>query len=65
MAARLGEVLYWAASAIGAAWVLFWLYFISTFHDPEMWSFFWVVGAGGGLVSWLIGRAAKYVLAGE
>lgn len=61
MAARLGNVLYWAACVVAAVTVFFSVWgSISTgwFRDAVMVQF------GFALVVWLAGRAARYVLAG-
>jgi hypothetical protein len=64
MAARLGDVLYWTASliallAIGLA-IYLWNYGIPPNNNFGGW-FFLIVGT----VTWLVGRAIRYVLAGR
>jgi hypothetical protein len=62
MAARLGDVLYWAGCLIGGLLVIngIWPYVETQRYHSDM---LWVVGAG--VVCWLIGRACRYVLAGR
>jgi hypothetical protein len=64
MAARLGQVIYWACTII-AALILVGVAFVfwrATKLDAVM--FVLVFGILSAVVVWLIGRAAKYVLAG-
>ena len=60
MAARLGNVLYWAFC--GLAVIAFGLCAIAAENSPGEETFFLVLGAivAGG--SWLVGRALRYVL---
>jgi hypothetical protein len=70
MVGRLGNVIYWACSGIAvlviiaAAWIAI---FVILRDSPDApWGYFdMALVALGGLVLWLIGRAAKYVLAGR
>jgi hypothetical protein len=68
MLARLGMVLYWCGLAIAslceiAAVIVFVIIITNNHSASEAWMgaiFFVIVGG----LSWLVGRAAKYVLAG-
>ena len=67
MAARLGKVIYWVCTAIAAVLVAFPILAMSynwiaraSLQPYVMLGFF----ALAGIVIWLIGRAAKYILAG-
>lgn len=70
MAARLGRVIYWTCTVV-AALILIVAALIATFAiHPEIESApqgYLLMGlwAVGGVVVWLLGRAARYVLAGE
>ena len=65
MLARLGEVLYWTGCAIAVVLVGFLLYleWVEPHSDKKMFiaAFFGIPAA----ISWLIGRACLYVLAGR
>ena len=62
MAARLGNVIYWAACGLAlAAGALFYAALQSEFPEPAPIAFAAVVG---GLI-WAFGWAARYVLAGS
>lgn len=61
MAARLGNVLYWAACLVAAITIFFSVWSIVSvgwFRDAVLIQF------GFALLVWLVGRAAKYVLGG-
>jgi hypothetical protein len=67
MITRLGNVLYWCGLAIASlceiAAIVVLLIIITHKPDPEAWfavAFFAVFGG----CAWLVGRAAKYILAG-
>ena len=67
MIGRLGNVLYWCGLAIASlceiATIVVLLIIITHKSDPEAWfavAFFTVLGG----CAWLVGRAAKYILAG-
>jgi hypothetical protein len=64
MLARLGNVLYWLASAIAIALVIFaaFAYYTATGSGALEGALFIVAFAG---LVWLIGRAILYVLAGR
>jgi hypothetical protein len=57
MLARLGDVLYWAGCLIAAAFIGLELHA----RNPSDWLF--VISFS--VVMWLLGRAARYVLAGR
>jgi len=63
MAARLGEVLYWAASLI-AVLILGIVAYGALFGGGRAEPFALVVFVGGAVAVWLIGIACRYVLAG-
>ena len=63
MPARLGEVLYWAACAIGAPLLVAGA--ITAWIDATDRVIVLVVLCGSGLLSLLFGRACLYVLAGR
>jgi hypothetical protein len=65
MLPRLGHVLYYLGSGLGAATLVAGMFILQ--HGPES-DYRWVVhGAfvGGAVLFWLIGRGCKYFLAGE
>jgi hypothetical protein len=66
MLARLGHVIYWAASTFAALVLLYFLAgsLISTGADfsTRLWSA--GLGAAIALICWLAGRAARYLLSG-
>lgn len=63
MAARLGDVIYWAMCGV-AALALALLAFVALNPGSEAvpWGIFFGVAA---VVAWLFGRAVRYVLAGR
>lgn len=61
MAARLGRVLYWACFLFGGLCVIG----AAISYANAGYQFGVVVLAALGTVAWLVGRAARYVLAGE
>jgi hypothetical protein len=67
MIARLGNVLYWCGLAIASlceiAAIAVLLIIITRKADPEAWFAVAFFAAFGGC-AWLVGRAAKYILAG-
>jgi len=65
MAARLGQVLYWAACGLALLTFGFVAYLILIVGVPhEDWPVIGIISAMG-VVVWLIGRAFLYVLAGR
>jgi len=61
MAARLGNVIYWMASAVAVLLVgLIILVLLAPGERAVNWVIFYGVAA---VVIWLIGRAARYILA--
>jgi hypothetical protein len=63
MAARLGNVIYWAGCAAAALGVLAAaIVLASPGEDATIWIQIYV---GGAIASWLVGRAARYILAGR
>jgi len=70
MAARLGRVLYWGASgaaALCALWALFALYTALTggSTEPVATEVYALKFIGAAIAFWVLGRAARYVLAAE
>jgi hypothetical protein len=67
MIARLGNVLYWCGLAIASlceiAAIVVLLIIITRKADPEAWFAVALFAVFGGC-AWLVGRAAKYILAG-
>jgi hypothetical protein len=65
MAARLGDVLYWAGSTIALLLVAFGLGLAGIEKSSE--AQLWILGIFGVLavITWLLGRACRYVLAGR
>ena len=64
MVARLGDVLYWAASTVAALLAAFVL-MVFMLADGKGESLFQVLGVVTAGVIWLVGRACRYVLAGK
>ncbi len=64
--ARLGNVIYWLFTGVAALFVLGGAY-IAVFGLGQVKDEWWplAVGAGFAIVSWLIGRAARFILAGK
>jgi len=62
MASRLGNILYWAGCLLAAGWVVL-AYFGTTTQAQPDWSFFWTAGLIPAAAFWLVGRAARYLLA--
>jgi amino acid transporter len=61
MASRLGQVIYWAASAIAVIVAALGAFFAWTgMTAANAWVVFLVIAVG----VWLVGRGARYVLAG-
>lgn len=65
MAARLGEVIYWAGCLFGALFVVAAVYVYAVDPGSRDGQFLAALVGGFGVACWLIGRAAKYVLAGR
>lgn len=63
MTTRLGDVLYWTASACAFVWLAFVFFGISTSPKPD-WSMVLIIGALPSAVVWLAGRAIRYVISG-
>ena len=66
MMAGLGDVIYWAATTFAALVLLYFLVGSLVSTGADMSTRLWSAGAGVGiaLICWLIGRAARYILAG-
>ena len=64
MAARLGNVLYWAASLVAGGFLVFGG-LVLTFNRGPDGPFIAGAFVGIGVVVWLVGRACRYVLAGR
>jgi len=64
MVARLGDVLYWAASGVAALLAAFVL-MVFMLADGKGEPIFQVLGVVIAGIIWLIGRACRYVLAGK
>lgn len=62
MAARLGDVLYWIGCGIAVFFVLIFI-LVASNSGPDA-PFYLGVYAVLAIVSWLIGRACRYILAG-
>lgn len=63
MAARLGNVIYWAGCGAAALALFAWAaVYISPGEEASYWLPRYLVMAVG---AWLLGRAARYVLAGR
>ena len=64
MAARLGNVFYWAANAVALLFLLpgRWGWFLTANRDAAVMSGVYILY---GLGVWLLGRACRYVLAGR
>jgi hypothetical protein len=67
MSGRLGNAIYWfgcgaGAILVGGPWIVFWCF---SDIDPVT-TDYWFIGIATacGLIVWLIGRAAKYILSG-
>jgi hypothetical protein len=63
VASRLGRVLYWGAS--GIAVLLLALAAFEFMRGPPDGPFLGILFGGIGIVTWLVGRAVVYVLAGR
>ena len=61
MAARLGDVVYRTACAVAVVWAAFILVLTATLPLPD-WTIATPIAAGGAVLIWSIGRAARYVL---
>jgi hypothetical protein len=64
MIGRLGNVLYWAASAIAVLIVLGTILAVANSDNPARY-FGAAMGLAAAVVVWLVGRATLYVLAGR
>jgi hypothetical protein len=64
MAARLGEVLYWAATMIAALALVLAVYATVAGRGADRFFPIGVIVAFG-VLGWLLGRACRYVLAGR
>jgi hypothetical protein len=63
MLARLGNVIYWAATGVAILILALLTYAISQWGNPDL-----VVVVLGVIIAgviWLVGRGAKYVLSGQ
>jgi hypothetical protein len=65
MIERLGNVVYWAATAVSIIWIGFTTYAETTTNYPFRWELWAVIGPGLAGLIWLSGRALRYVLAGK
>jgi hypothetical protein len=63
MAARLGDLFYRAACAVAVVWAAFILVLTATLPLPD-WTIASPTAAGGAVLIWILGRAARYVLSG-
>ena len=63
MAERLGIVLYWTGVIIAGLLVVLAVFFLNE-SGRDSWILA-LISAGAGVIVWLIGRACKYVLAGQ
>ncbi len=63
MIERLANVLYWIGC--GAAALVVGLAVVMAIVSPPEAVFFLIAGAIAGALAWLLGRAARYVLAGR
>lgn len=61
MAARLGDVLYWGFSGLAVLWLVLGV-MLSMNAKPDIEFFSWFFGVPA-VLSWLVGRACRYVLA--
>jgi hypothetical protein len=61
---RLGDVLYWAASVMSGAFLVFGGLVAILNRGPDG-HFIAAIFIGIGVVAWLVGRACRYVLAGR
>jgi hypothetical protein len=64
MAPRLANKLYWTACVLAALWALF-VFAIDAKQLHPNWTISTPIATGGAFVIWIIGRAARYVLAGK
>ena len=64
MTVRISNVLYWSACALAFMWLPFLLLATSAEPQPQ-WSFAWAAGLFGAAVIWIVGRALRYILAGN
>jgi hypothetical protein len=62
MAARFGNAIYWAACIAAVLWALLVFAIVQTHPD---WTISTPIAIAGAVVIWIIGRAARYVLAGQ
>jgi hypothetical protein len=65
MIERLGNVLYWTATAAAIFWIGMSTYAEATSDYPFEWGTWASVGLGFGGLVWLAGRAIRYVLAAK
>ena len=68
MLVRLGNVLYWSGTGVAVLFILAGIYYAVPAADgvgDKGWGYYAVRAAGSAIVAWLIGRAARYVLAGK
>ena len=63
MLTRLGQVLYWVASA-AAALIVLWMAYIFIQEPQTDWDTI-IGGIASALILWLVGRGILYVLAGR
>lgn len=65
MIERLGNLVYWIGCGLAAAFVGFAIIFVATGANGQQWYIGFIMLVGLGLISWGIGRATRYVLAGR
>ena len=65
MITRLGDVLYWAGCVLSALTLLFGILVGMMMMDTKDQVFATFVGALTAAITWAVGRACRYVLAGK
>jgi hypothetical protein len=64
MAVRLAKTIYWAACIAAVLWAAF-VFAIGAAQTHPDWTISAPIAIAGAFVIWIIGRAARYVLAGQ